>query len=406
MARRIVIVGASLTGASTAIALRSEGFDGSITLIGAEAHPPYERPPLSKDYLRGESEIKKAFVKPLEWYTDNNVELRLGSAAERIDVSDKVVEIVGGDRVPYDDVVIATGARNRTLRTPGAELDGIMQLRTIAESDAIRAAASDARTAIVVGMGFIGAEVAASLRVLGLDVTAIEPLPAPLGRVLGPEVGSALAALHADNGVHLILEDIVESFEGSGRVSTVVTKSGRRLEADMVVAGIGVEPAVDVVAGSPVATDNGIVVDELCRTNVEGVYAAGDVANHLHPLYGRHMRVEHWQNAMRHGAHAAKSMLGATEPYSEVHWFWSDQYDMNLQYAGHHMAWDELIIRGSIPERSFLAFYVKDGLVDAAVGMNRGKELRRAMAIVKARRPVDGKKLADEDVDIKALVGD
>jgi 3-phenylpropionate/trans-cinnamate dioxygenase ferredoxin reductase subunit len=403
MTRRIVIVGASLTGSSAAIALRGEGFDGSITLIGAEKHPPYERPPLSKEYLRGESRIEKAFVKPPEWYVENDVDLRTGAAAERLNVVDKVVELAGGERVPYDDVLIATGCRNRTLRTPGAELDGIFQLRSIAESDAIRAAASEVRTAIVVGMGFIGAEVAASLRGLGVEVTAIEPLPTPLARVLGPEVGSALASLHSDNGVNLVLEDIVESFEGSGRVSGVLTKAGLKLEADMVVAGIGVEPAIDVVAGTPVATENGIMVDEHCRTNVEGVYAAGDVANHFHPLYGRHMRVEHWQNAMRHGAHAAKSMLGPTEPYSEVHWFWSDQYDANLQYAGHHTAWDELVVRGSISERSFLAFYVKDGLIDAAVAMNRGKELRRSTAIIKARRPVDAKQLADEEVDLKAL---
>ena len=403
MTRRIVIVGGSFTGASAAIALRSEGFDGSITIIGAEAHPPYERPPLSKEYLRGESEIEKAFVKPLTWYAENDVDLRVGMAAERIDVPGKSVELSGGERVPYDDVLIATGCRNRTLRTPGAELDGIFQLRSIAEADAIRSAAAEARTAIVVGMGFIGAEVAASLRMLGLDVTAIEPLPAPLARVLGPEVGSALAALHADNGVHLVLEDIVESFEGSDRVSTALTKSGRKLECDMVVAGIGVEPNVEIVAGTPIATENGILVDELCRTNVEGVWAAGDIANHMHPLYGRHMRVEHWQNAMRHGAHAAKSMLGATEPYAEVHWFWSDQYDANVQYIGHHIAWDELVVRGSIQDRSFLAFYVKDGLVDAAVAMNRGKELRRSTAIIKARKPVDSEKLADEDQDLKAL---
>ena len=405
MISRVVIVGASLTGGSAAVALRDNGYDGSITLIGAETHPPYERPPLSKDYLRGEVSFDKALVKPPDWYAANGVDTRFGEAAERIDVEGRAVVLGGGERVAYDAALIATGGRNRVLRAPGAELDGIFQLRTIADADRIRAAAKEARTAVVVGMGFIGAEVAASLRMIGLDVTAIEPLPAPLGRVLGPEVGSALAGLHADHGVHLVLEEIVESFEGSGRVEAVVTKTGRRLEGDMVVAGIGIEPAVDVVFGTPIETDNGIIVDEMCRTNVEGVYAAGDVANHLHPIFGRRMRVEHWQNAMRHGAHAAKSILGSTEPYSEIHWFWSDQYEANLQYAGHHTAWDDLVVRGSIPERSFLAFYVKDGLVDAAVAMNRGKELRRAMALIKARRPIETSKLADEDVDLKSLAG-
>jgi len=403
MTRRIVIVGASLTGASAAVALRDGGFDGSVTLVGAETHPPYERPPLSKEYLRGEAPIEKAFVKSPEWYRENKVELRLGHTAERIDVSDRAVVLAGGDRIGYDDVLIATGGRNRKLSSPGAELDGIFQLRTVADADRIRAAATDCNRAVVVGMGFIGAEVAASLRALGVEVTAVEPLPTPLFRVLGGEVGAALAALHSDHGVNLVTEDIVESFEGSGRVEAVVTKSGRRIECNLVVAGIGIEPVTEVVAGTPVVVDNGIHVDEFCRTNVEGVYAAGDVANHMHPIFGRRMRVEHWQNAMRHGKHAAQSMLGATDPYAEIHWFWSDQYDANLQYAGHHRAWDELVFRGSVEARSFLAFYIKDGLVDAAVGFNRGKELRRAMSIIKARRPVDAAKLKDEDVDLKAL---
>jgi 3-phenylpropionate/trans-cinnamate dioxygenase ferredoxin reductase component len=403
MTKRIVIVGASLTGASAAVALRHNGFDGSVTMIGAETHTPYERPPLSKEYLRGEAAIEKAFVKPPEWYAENNVELLLGRKAERIDVSDRSVLLDGGEKIGYDDVLIATGGRNRVLRAPGAELDGIYQLRTVADADRIRASATDCHRAVVVGMGFIGAEVASSLRAMGVEVTAVEPLPTPLFRVLGGEVGTALAALHADHGVNLVTEDIVESFEGSGRVSAVVTKSGRRIECNLVVAGIGIEPVTEVVADTPVEVDNGILVDELCRTNVEGVYAAGDVANHLHPIFGRRMRVEHWQNAMRHGTHAAQSMMGSTEPYSEIHWFWSDQYDANLQYAGHHTTWDELVFRGSVDARSFLAFYIKDGLLDAAVGFNRGKELRRAMGIIKARRPVDAAKLKDEDVDLKTL---
>jgi 3-phenylpropionate/trans-cinnamate dioxygenase ferredoxin reductase component len=400
---RVVIVGASLTGGSAAVALRNEGFDGSITLIGAEAHPPYERPPLSKEYLRGEASIEKAFVKPAQWYVENQIDTRFGTPAERLDTDARAVVMAGGETVPYDAVLIATGVRNRVFPTNG--LGNVLQLRTIAESDQIRAAASEASAAVVIGMGFIGAEVAASLRGLGVDVTAVEPLATPLFRVLGPDVGAAMAGLHADNGVNLVMEDIVEKLEGSGNVEAVVTKSGRRIPCDLVVAGIGVEPVTDVVAGTAVEVENGIKVDERCRTNVEGVYAAGDVANHMHPIFGRHMRVEHWQNAMRHGAHAAKSILGSTEPYTEIHWFWSDQYDANVQYTGHHMAWDELVVRGSIADRSFLAFYVKDGLVDAVVGFNRGKELRRTSGIVKARKPVDASKLEDEDVDLKTLAG-
>ena len=403
MVSRVVIIGASLTGASAAVALRDNGFDGSVTLIGAEAHPPYERPPLSKEYLRGEVPIEKALVKPPDWYRENDVTTLLGIAAERIDVSERTVVLSDGHTVGYDALLIATGGRNRKISAPGSELDGVFQLRTVADADRIRAAATDCHRAVVVGMGFIGAEVAASLRALGVEVTAVEPLPTPLYRVLGGEVGSALAALHSDHGVKLTLEDVVESFEGTGRVEAVTTKAGSRIECNLVVAGIGIEPVTEIVTGTGVEVDNGILVDEYCRTNVDGIYAAGDVANHMHPLFARRMRVEHWQNAMRHGAHAAKSIMGATDPYTEVHWFWSDQYDANLQYAGHHREWDQLVFRGSVADRSFLAFYVKDGLVDAAVGFNRGKELRRAMAIVKARKPVDPAKLQDEDVDLKSL---
>jgi 3-phenylpropionate/trans-cinnamate dioxygenase ferredoxin reductase subunit len=401
----VVIVGASLAGGSAAVALRTEGFDGSITLIGAEQHAPYERPPLSKEYLRGEAPFDKAWVKPTPWYDEHKVETRFGVAAETIDIADRAVVLAGGERIPYDVALIATGSRNRKLSSPGSDLDGILSLRTLEDSERIKEAAKKARTAVVVGMGFIGAEVAASLRALGLEVTAVEPAPTPLFRVLGPDIGSAMASLHADNGVTLLFDEIVESFEGSGHVEAAVTKSGRRLPCDIVVYGVGIDPATDVAANTDIKIDNGIVVDEFCRTNVEGVYAAGDVANHYHPIYGRHMRVEHWQNAMRHGTHAAKSILGATEPYTEIHWFWSDQYDANLQYAGHHREWDSLVIRGSLPDRSFVAFYIKDGLVDAAVGLNRGKELRRAMGLIKARKPVSGEKLRDEDVDLKLLAG-
>ena len=405
MLSKIVIVGASLTGASCAVALRSEGFDGSVTLVGAEAHPPYERPPLSKDYLRGEVPIEKAYVKPLDWYGENDVTLELGNAVTQIDATGRTVKLSDGTTLPYDALLIATGGRNRVLKAPGSELDGIFQLRSVADSDRIRAAATDCHRAVVVGMGFIGAEVAASLRQLGVNVTAVEPMPTPLFRVLGEDVGAAMAALHADHGVKLKTGDTVESFQGSDRVESVTTKSGETIECNLVVAGIGIEPVTEIVEGTGVEVDNGILVDELCRTNVDGIYAAGDVANHMHPLFGRRMRVEHWQNAMRHGAHAAKSMLGSTEPYAEVHWFWSDQYDANLQYAGHHREWDELVFRGSVADRSFLAFYVKDGLVDAVVGFNRGKELRRAMGVVKARKHFDSGQLRDEDVDLKTLAG-
>ena len=403
MSGPIVIVGASLTGGTAAFTLRDQGYDGDLILIGAEKHPPYERPPLSKEFMRGEQPFEKSLVKPADYWAANKIETRFGERVERVDTAAREVLLDGGERIPYEKVLIATGVRNRKLNAPGVDLPGVHQLRTLEESEAIRADAAKASRAVVVGMGFIGAEVAASLRTLGLDVTAVEPTPTPLHRVLGADVGGAIGTLHADHGVHMRFEDVVESFEGSSRVEGVVTKTGQRIAADMVIVGVGVEPVTDVVADTDIEIDNGILVDERCRTNVEGVYAAGDIANHQHPIYGRRMRVEHWQNAMRHGAHAAKSMLGSENPYAEVHWFWSDQYEANIQYAGHHREWDSLVIRGSIPERSFVAFYLKDGLVDAVAAVNRGKEVRRATAVIKARKPVDEASLRDEDVDLKTL---
>jgi 3-phenylpropionate/trans-cinnamate dioxygenase ferredoxin reductase subunit len=403
MADRIVIVGASLAGGTAAATLRDEGFDGEIVLIGAEAHPPYERPPLSKEYLRGAQPFEKSLVRPPEWFQPSGIETRFGTRVAHVDPEARAVELEDGERVGFGTLLIATGGRNRRLPIPGLDLEGVYDLRFVEDSDRIRSHVQSARSAVVVGMGFIGSEVTASLRQLGLEVTAIEVFKAPLQGVLGEEVGGVLEGLHRDHGVAMRFEDPVAAFEGSGRVERVRTRSGAAFECDFAVVGLGISPATEIVSGTGVQVDNGIVVDELCRTSVAGIYAAGDVANHHHPLFGRSMRVEHWQNAMRQGAAAAKSMLGKGAPYEEVHWFWSDQYDANIQYAGFHTSWDELVVRGSLADRSFVAFYLNGGVVDAAVGVNRAKDLRRAIALIKTRRPVETSKLRDEDVDLKML---
>jgi 3-phenylpropionate/trans-cinnamate dioxygenase ferredoxin reductase subunit len=257
---------------------------------------------------------------------------------------------------------------------------------------------------VVVGMGFIGSEVAASLRQKNLDVVAIEPSKTPLARVLGEDVGRCLADLHHAHGVRTVFEDTVTAFEGTGRIQRVLTKGGQRFECDFVVAGIGIEPVVDVLENTGIAVDNGVVVDEYCQTNVSGIYAAGDVANHYHPLFKRRIRVEHWQNAIKQGAAAARNMLGRNAAYDEVHWFWSDQYDANLQYAGFHSTWQELVVRGRLGLDSFLACYINDGRIDAAVALNRAKDLRRVIPLIKARRPVDLEQLRDESVDLRSLL--
>ena len=359
MPETMVIVGASLAGGSAAVTLRQEGFKGRVLLIGAEPQPPYERPPLSKEYLRSESSFEDALVRAPDFYDENGIETRFGVRATRVDSADKAVELDGGERLLYDKLLVATGGSNRRVPIPGIGLDGIYGLRTVADSERIRAEIAPGRKAVVVGMGFIGSEVAASLRQSGVEVTVVDRNTVPLRRVLGAEIGRVIEGIHRDHGTQLILKDTVAAFEGVGRVERVTTARGRRIECDFAVVGLGVEPSTELLAGAGVKIDNGIVVDEYCRTNVEGIYAAGDVANHYHPVFGRHIRIEHWQNALKQGPAAARNMLGEGGPYEEIPWFWSDQYEHNLQYAGFHTEWDELVVgqprgaklRGLLPER-------------------------------------------------------
>jgi 3-phenylpropionate/trans-cinnamate dioxygenase ferredoxin reductase component len=408
---RIVIIGASLAGATAAATLREEGFDGEVLLIGAESEPPYNRPPLSKGYLRGEERFEDQLVKPSTYYTEQRIGLRLGIRATAIDPGRKVVGLDGGEEIPYDRLLVATGGRNRMLSVPGADLPGILQLRTVEDCDRIRVAARAGGRAVVIGLGFIGSEVSASLRQLGLEVVAIDGQPVPLARVLGAEVGQVLAGIHRDKGVELVLEDSVAAFEGAGRVERVRTKKGRLLECDLVVAGIGIMPNSELPAAAGAAVDNGVLVDERCRTSLPDVFAAGDVANHLHPTFGR-LRVEHWNNGFHQGSAAARSMLGGTQPYDYLHSFWSDQYEHLIEYVGFAASWDRLVFRGRPETHKFLGFYLKDGLVRAAVGLNRGGdpedpktegELKIVADLIRRRLAVDAAKLADEDVDLRRV---
>ncbi len=398
-----VIIGANLTGGAAATTLRSEGFEGRIVLIGAEPHPPYERPPLSKEYLRGETLVENVLLRPASWYGDNDVELHLGVRVERIDPVERAVRLADGTEVSYQKVLVATGGRNRIPEAQGHDLDGILDLRTIEDADRIRAEATPGSTAVVVGAGFIGCEVAASLRLLGVEVQVVEIFGTVLQRALGPEVGAVFEGIHQDHGVTFHFDQVVERFAGTTRVEEVLTDRGRRIGCDFAVIGIGIEPNVDVVEGAGVALDNGILVDQHCRSNVGGIYAAGDVANHWHPLFERRMRVEHWDNAIKQGAAAARAMMGKEEPFDDPHWFWSDQYDQNLQSIGLVSDWDELVIRGSLEERNFLAFYMKNASMMGAVGVNRGRDVRRCGQLIRARRPLDLVALEDEDVDLKKL---
>ena len=399
-----------MCGGNAAATLREEGYPERVVLVGDEPTAPFGRPPLSKTYLRGEEDWTAWTVKSPEWYDQNNVE-RVHERVESIDLQAREVVFEGsGQRTAYDRLLLATGGRNRRLSIPGATLPGVLGLRTVADCDAIKELAVPGRRAVVVGMGFIGSEVAASLRQLGVSVTAVLGGVGPLAGVLGDEVGSVMAGIHRDKGVELLLDDRVVAFTGDGHVEHVVTSRGLTVSCDFAVTGIGIEPSVELAHQGGVPVDNGIIVDECCRTNLAVVFAAGDVANHLHPVFGR-LRVEHFNNAERQGRAAARSMLGSTEPYADLHSFWSDQYEHALEYVGHARSWDTFVVRGSLEQRRFIGFYLEQGRVLAVMGLNRGGdpeldeggELFAAKALVGKRLGASPASLEDETTDLRSL---
>jgi 3-phenylpropionate/trans-cinnamate dioxygenase ferredoxin reductase component len=401
--RTFVIVGASLTGAKAAEALREEGFEGRVVLLGAEPQRPYERPPLSKDYLRGESDVEKAYVHPESFYGEREIELRTGTIAEAVDTGARELTLAGGERLRYDRLLLATGAEPRRLDVPGADLDGVLYLRTLADSDALRARLDAGGRAVVVGAGWIGAEVAASARERGVDVTVIEPLAVPLERALGRELGAIYRDVHRDRGVELLLGTGVEAFEGDGRVTGVRTSEGRTIECDFAVVGVGVVPRVGLAQAAGLAVDDGIVVDANLRTSAPDVFAAGDVANAEHPFYGRRIRVEHWANALNQGPAAARCMLGKDAPYDLVPYFFSDQYDTGMEYSGYATSWDEVVFRGDPAGREFIAFWVADGRVVAGMNFNVWDVNDQIQALIRSRRPIDSDRLVDPGVPLEEL---
>jgi 3-phenylpropionate/trans-cinnamate dioxygenase ferredoxin reductase subunit len=406
----MVIVGGGKAGGTAAATLRDEGFGGQVVIIGREPGIPFGRPPLSKTYLRSEEDLEGWYVKPADWYEAHDVELRTGSSVVAVDTAAHSLVLDSGEELEYQKVLLTTGGQNRRLGIPGAELPGIYYLRTVAECDAIKHEAVAGRRAVVVGMGFVGAEVAASLTQLGVSVTAIYPGTNPLERVLGTEIGALIGAIHRSKGVTLLAGPQVTAFEGAERLEAVVTDDGGRVACDFAFVGIGMAPDVSAVASSSVAQENGVLVDELCRTSATDVYAAGDVANHLHPVLGR-IRVEHYNSAEHHGAAAARAMLGSATPFDYIHNFWSDQYEHTLQYVGHAEKWDDFVVRGSLQERKLVGFYLLAGVVRAAVGFDRGgdpewepdSEMAACARLVALRARPDRGLLTDEHTDLRSL---
>jgi 3-phenylpropionate/trans-cinnamate dioxygenase ferredoxin reductase subunit len=386
--RTFVIAGASLAGAKAAETLRTEGFGGRIVLIGDEAVRPYERPPLSKDYLRGEEGFDSAAVHDEGFYEANAIELRTSTLVTALDTNRSEVALGSGERIRYDQLLLATGTTPRRLSTPGAELPGVHYLRQLVDADALRRVLTASRKVVVIGAGWIGSEVAASARQLGADVAVIDPESVPLTRVLGPEVGAVYRDLHAEHGVEMHLGVTVESIRGTTAVEEVRLTDGTVLPAEAVVIGIGVLPRIELAQGAGLVTGNGIVVDEHLATSAPGVYAAGDVANAHHPLYGTRVRLEHWSAALNQGPVAAMNMLGEPTAYDKVPYFFSDQYDLGMEYRGWAPTWDDVVFRGDPATRQFIAFWLLRRRVVAAMNANIWDAGDALEALVRARPPV------------------
>jgi 3-phenylpropionate/trans-cinnamate dioxygenase ferredoxin reductase subunit len=401
--RTFVVVGAGLAGAAAVQTLREEGFDGRLILIGDEAERPYERPPLSKEYLRGESD-DKPYVHPAEFYGEAEVELWTSARVVGLETSTRELLLEEDRRQGYDRLLLATGARPHRLDVPGSDLEGIHYLRTLTDSEAIAERIERRERLVVVGSGWIGAEIAASAREKGCEVTMIEMASLPLERVLGAELGQIYLDIHRRHGVEFLPETTVERFAGTGSVEGVLTRDGASIDTDFVVVGVGVAPRCDLAEAAGIRVDNGILADASLETSAPGVFAAGDVANVHNPFYDRHIRVEHWANARSQGETAARAMLGQPVAYDENPYFFSDQYDVGMEYSGYATSWDEVVFRGDVEAREFVAFWLEDNRVVAGMNVNVWDVHDQVRGLIRSRQPVERARLVDSDVPLGDLI--
>ncbi len=402
----VVIVGAGLAGATAAATLRSEGFPGRVVLVGDEPDRPYERPPLSKDYLLGKAGRDSVFVHPATWYDENGVDLRLGTPVSSLDRELRRVVLADGTDLPYERLLLATGSRPRILDLPGAELSGVRYLRRLPDSDEIRSAFEQLPRVVIIGAGWIGLETAAAARAAGLTVTVLEAADLPLLRVLGRPMAQVFADLHREHGVDLRCGVQVAGLTGAdGRVTGVRLGDGTELAADLVLVGVGIVPNVDLAQDAGLDVADGITVDEHLRTSDPAVYAAGDVANAYHPRLGRHLRVEHWANARRQGPAAARAMLGDPAGYQRLPYFYTDQYDLGMEYTGSvdPAGVDDVVVRGDLRSREFIAFWLTAGRVTAGMNVNTWDVTESIELLIASGRQVDPGRLADSDVPLTSV---
>jgi 3-phenylpropionate/trans-cinnamate dioxygenase ferredoxin reductase subunit len=402
-----VIVGASLGGAKAAEALRAAGYDGRLVLLGTETELPYERPPLSKGYLQGKAERETIYVHPRQWYTEADIDLRLGVTATEIDRSAHQVVLADGSRIGYAKLLLATGSSPRELQVPGADANGVLYLRSVGDSDRIRALLAEAGRIAVIGAGWIGLEVTAAAREAGVAVTVLESAELPLQRVLGDQVARVFAGLHREHGVDLRFGvQVAEITSSGGHATGVRLADGSQIQADGVVVGVGITPNTELAAAAGLEVGNGIRVDAGLRSSDPDIYAAGDVAHAFHPLLGTHIRVEHWANALNQPQAAARAMAGQQVSYDRVPYFFSDQYDLGMEYAGYVAPdeYDEVVFRGDVDRREFVAFWLDQGSrVLAGMNVNVWDVNDDIQALVRAGQPVDKAALADAGTSLESL---
>ena len=399
----LVIAGAGLAGAKTAEALRNEGFAGRIVLLGEEPEFPYDRPPLSKGYLQGKAEQDTLYVHPPDWYTEQDIDLRRGTRAVGLDVAAHRLIVDDGEPIGYDKLLLATGSSVRRLTVPGAESEGVFYLRSLADSNAIKAALAETGRVAIIGAGWIGLETAAAARVAGCAVTVIERAELPLLGVLGREVGEIFAALHRAHGVRLCLgAGVLEITASGGHATGVRLDGGEVIDADAVVVGVGITPNIALAEKAGLRVDNGVVVDEHLRTSDADVLAAGDVANAYYPHLNTHLRLEHWSAALNQPAVAAATMLGRDASYDRVPYFFSDQYEMGMEYSGYvaHGAYDEVLFRGDPAGGEYVAFWLRGDRVLAGMNANIWDVAETIAALVRGGQPIDRARLADPAVPL------